>query len=108
MLHIVLKNPNLRYLEARGCKNVCSNQMEHEEDSSFHPCDNFFLGQECKLEKLSLGWGISFLSLYNLVPTLRSLKSINVGLGGSLGPEGLTLLCTSCPLLESVTILFQV
>ncbi|XP_057549552.1 BTB/POZ domain-containing protein FBL11 [Amaranthus tricolor] len=108
LLHIVLKNPNLRYLEARGCKNVCSNQMEHEEDSSFHPCDNFFLGQECKLEKLSLGWGISFLSLYNLVPTLRSLKSINVGLGGSLGPEGLTLLCTSCPLLESVTILFQV
>lgn len=110
LLHMLINNPGLKYLEAKGCKKLCPNQFKHEENSlSFSPCDKLFsvLGQECKLEELAIGWGFSVLSLNSIGAALRSLKAINVGLGGSLGPEGLTLLSTLCPLLESVTIVFQ-
>ncbi|KAL2933654.1 BTB/POZ domain-containing protein FBL11 [Bienertia sinuspersici] len=109
--YLLTKNLGLRYLEARGCKELCTDQIEQETDLlSSDPCDKLFslLGQECKLEELIIGWGFSYFSLYSMGSALRSLRAINVGLGGSLGPEGLTLLCTLSPLLESVTILFQV
>ncbi|KMT06840.1 hypothetical protein BVRB_7g159950 isoform A [Beta vulgaris subsp. vulgaris] len=109
--HMLIKNPDLRYLEAKGCKQLCTNNIKHEEDSLYmNPCDKLFhvSGLECKLEELAIGWGFSFFSLHSIGPVMTSLKTINVGLGGSLGPEGLTLLCTLCPLLESITILFQV
>lgn len=108
---MVINNPGLRCLDARGCKKLCADQIKHHDDSlCSNPCDNLFslLGQNCKLEELAIGWGFSFFSLHSMGPALRSLKAINVGLGGSLGPEGLTLLCSLSPLLESIIILFQV
>ncbi|XP_021728708.1 BTB/POZ domain-containing protein FBL11 isoform X2 [Chenopodium quinoa] len=109
--HMLNKNPGLRCLEAKGCNNLCPNQMKEVESSlPFSPHGKLFrvLGQDCKLEELSVGWGFSFFSLNSTGSGLRFLKAVNLGLGGSLGPEGLTLLCALCPLLESVTILFQV
>lgn len=107
---LVINNPGLRCLDARGCKKLRADQIKHNDDSlCSDPCNNLFslLGLECKLEELAVGWGVSFFSLNAMGPALRFLKAVNVGLGGSLGPEGLTLLCTLSPLLESIIILFQ-
>ncbi|KAH9602707.1 hypothetical protein KSS87_015398 [Heliosperma pusillum] len=112
LLYIVLKNPGLKHLEASGCKNLCLyGKMNSEHNlASGYPCEKIFsmIGKECRLEKLAVGWGFSDSSVHVIGPALKSLKDLKVGLGGSLGPEGMILLCTLCPLLESVSITFQV
>ncbi|XP_074269047.1 BTB/POZ domain-containing protein FBL11-like isoform X2 [Silene latifolia] len=112
LLYMVMKNPGLEYLETSGCRNLCLHGKKNSEDNlaSWYPCEKIFsmLGKECRLEKLAIGWGFSDSSVHAIGPGLKSLKNLKVGLGGSLGPEGMNLLCTLCPLLESVSITFQV
>lgn len=55
-----------------------------------------------------VGWGFSFLSLESLKPAISLLKTLVVGLGGSLGEKGLQLLPAFCPFLEKLVIYFQV
>ncbi|KAF3950835.1 hypothetical protein CMV_023460 [Castanea mollissima] len=63
----------------------------------------------CKLEEITLGWGFSsYLSLEALQPAIMSLRSITVGLGGSLGEDALKRLPAACPMLETVILHFQV
>ncbi|KAL9238856.1 hypothetical protein vseg_013228 [Gypsophila vaccaria] len=112
LAHVVMKNPGLKNLVASGCKSLCLQWSKNSKDSlSPHDLsEKFFLalGKECRLEKLTIGWGFSDLSVNDMAPALTSLKALTVGLGGSLGSEGLNQLCILCPLLESVSITFQV
>ncbi|GMH26341.1 hypothetical protein Nepgr_028184 [Nepenthes gracilis] len=112
LCHIVHKNPGLRCLRARGCKNLHQNKNTNNDigSHSSYPCQELFieLRKTFKLEELTVGWGFSFFSLDALGPAIISLKSLTVGLGGTLGPEGLMLLPSLCPLLESVTLFFQI
>ena len=66
------------------------------------------LGKSCQLEEIAGGWGFSFFSLESLKPAIRSLRTLVVGLGVSLGHDGLRLLPAFSPLLETLMIYFQV
>ncbi|GAB2264163.1 hypothetical protein Droror1_Dr00026297 [Drosera rotundifolia] len=109
--HIVNKNSGLKCLKARGCKNLCGkgNTTDYIISCSSYPCEELYvvLGQSCKLEELTVGWGFSYFTLDALRPALMSLRSIAIGLGGSLGLDGLVLMASLCPGLESITLIFQ-
>ncbi|KAL8152916.1 hypothetical protein V2J09_010676 [Rumex salicifolius] len=108
VLHIIKRNPHLTCLKARGCKSF-SQQNKADDFLSLQWSKELSikLGKTCNLEKFATGWGFSLFSLDSLAPAIRSLKSITVGLGGSLGEEGLVQLTKFCPKLESVSLLFQ-
>ncbi|KAJ4705164.1 BTB/POZ domain-containing protein FBL11 [Melia azedarach] len=112
LAHIVRGNTGLKYLNARGCKNLFQQQSNTSgiDFSSSFPCEEIFveLGRTCKLEEIALGWGFSHLSLETLKPAITSLRTITVGLGGSLSEDSLRLLPTTCPMLESIVLHFQV
>ncbi|XP_050243495.1 BTB/POZ domain-containing protein FBL11 isoform X34 [Quercus robur] len=109
LAHLVHGNPGLKCLNARGCSNI----FQHESNTSGG--ENYYLYKDlylelgnCKLEEISLGWGFSYLSLEALQPAIMSLRSITVGLGGSLSEDALKRLPAACPMLESVILHFQV
>lgn len=70
--------------------------------------ETFGSSNSCKLEEISLGWGFSSLAVEALRPAVAALRALTVGLGGSLGEDALRLLPTICPLLERLTLYFQV
>ncbi|KAK3226776.1 hypothetical protein Dsin_006638 [Dipteronia sinensis] len=112
LAHIVRGNSGLKFLNARGCKKLFQQERDTRgvEFSFPYSCEELFtdLGRTCKLEEIALGWGFSYFALEALKPAFMSLKSITVGLGGSLGENALRLLPTTCPMLESVNLHFQV
>ncbi|KAI3947488.1 hypothetical protein MKX01_028393 [Papaver californicum] len=97
---IVQRNPDLKVLKARGCRNLC-----HQEGGDQLHIE---LKRNCLLEEVAFGWGFSFDSMETLGDAIKSLKAIAVGLGASLGEYGLLLLPKLCPLLESIILNFQV
>ncbi|KAI7748943.1 hypothetical protein M8C21_011096 [Ambrosia artemisiifolia] len=101
--HVIGQNPGLKCLKARGCKNLLHQGSKTENKNLY-----FELGKLCKLDEISVGWGFSYFSLEDLKPAIAFLKAIEVGLGGSLGHNGLMWLPVTCPLLESVVLYFQV
>lgn len=110
--HVVCTNPGLKCLNARGCKNLFqpeNTKMEAKMPSSYS-CEELFieLGKTCRLEEIALGWGLSYFSLQALKPAILSLRAMTVGLGGTLPEDSLRLLPTTCPLLESLVLYFQV
>lgn len=110
--HIISGNPGLKVLKARDCKNLYQTEINTEGgDCPLNKsCNELFaeLGKTCKLEEIALGWGLTSFSLEALKPAMAMLKAITVGLGGSLGQDSLTALPTTCPLLETVVLYFQV
>ncbi|XP_037491020.1 BTB/POZ domain-containing protein FBL11 isoform X2 [Jatropha curcas] len=112
LAHIVHRNPTLKCLNARGCKNLIQQESNTHgvELSSSHLCAELYteLGKKCILEEIALAWGFSWLSLEAMRPAIMSLKAISVGLGGSLDEGAVRLLPTTCPLLESIIFYFQV
>ncbi|KAJ9181420.1 hypothetical protein P3X46_009553 [Hevea brasiliensis] len=110
--HVVNGNPALKCLNARGCKNLIhqGSNASGVELSSSYSCRDLYavLGKKCKLEEIALGWGFDWFSLVALRPAIMSLRAISVGLGGSLGEDALRLLPTTCPMLESIVLCFQV
>ncbi|GFP88113.1 BTB/POZ domain-containing protein fbl11 [Phtheirospermum japonicum] len=109
LCHVIYRNPGLKILKMRGCRNLLQQESELCNPSSHNP-EEFYsvLGNLCKLEEIEVGWGFSFFSLGALKPALRTLRTFVVGLGGSLGPDGLNLLPTICPMLETLILYFQV
>ena len=109
---VVRANPGLKCLKARGCKNLFrpENMEKESKLSSSYSCEELFieLGKTCRLEEIALGWGFSYFSLQDLKPAILSLRAMTVGLGGSLPEDSLRLLPTTCPLLESLVLYFQV
>ncbi|KAK4834351.1 hypothetical protein QYF36_021203 [Acer negundo] len=97
-------------LEMLDVSNTMERDTREVEFSFPYSCEELFtdLGKTCKLEEIALGWGFSYFALEALKPAFMSLKSITVGLGGSLGENALRLLPTTCPMLESVNLHFQV
>ncbi|OVA03610.1 Leucine-rich repeat [Macleaya cordata] len=118
LAHIIRRNPGLKLLKARGCRNFCYQESNLEASAlpykvlSYSGCPegdelHVELGSNCILEEVAFGWGFSCFSLENLGAAIRSLKAITVGLGASFGEYGLKLLPNFCPLLESVVLNFQ-
>ncbi|KAK6244558.1 hypothetical protein QUC31_010967 [Theobroma cacao] len=109
---VVRTNPGLKCLNARGCKNLFQpeNTTKVAKFSSPYTCEELFieLGKTCRLEEIVLGWGFSYFSLQGLKPAILSLRAMTVGLGGSLPEDALRLLPTTCPMLESLVLYFQV
>ncbi|KAL9150131.1 hypothetical protein ABFS82_12G149400 [Erythranthe guttata] len=110
---IIRRNPDLKSLKTRGCIHLLRQESETKERKLFNPLytpEEIYseLGKSCKLEEIELGWGFSFFSLEALKPAMRTLRTLLVGLGGSLGPDGLKLLPAICPLLETLILFFQV
>ncbi|XP_044465287.1 BTB/POZ domain-containing protein FBL11 isoform X2 [Mangifera indica] len=97
-------------LEMLDVSNTMGSYIGGTEFSFSHPCKELFieLGRTCKLEGVALGWGFSNISLEVLKPAITLLKSMTVGLGGTLGEDALRVLPTTCPMLESVILHFQV
>lgn len=110
LAHIIRGNFGLKSLNARGCKNLFQEGTGVGGVESSFSCQELFsdLGRTCKLEQIALGWGLSCFAVEALKTAFFPLKSITVGLGGSLGEYGLRLISTFCPLLESVYLHFQV
>ncbi|KAL3825794.1 hypothetical protein ACJIZ3_021823 [Penstemon smallii] len=113
LYHVICRNPDLKCLKTRGCTNLSQLEMESEErklcNASFTMEELYSqLGKSCKLEEIEFGWGFSFLSLEALKPAIRTLRTIHIGVGGSLGHNGLKLLPVLCPLLETLILYFQV
>ncbi|XP_048225794.1 BTB/POZ domain-containing protein FBL11 isoform X5 [Ricinus communis] len=112
LAHIIKGNPFLKCLNTRGCKNLIQqgSNASRAELSSSNPCRELYaeLGEKCILEEISLGWGFCSLSVEALRPAITTLRAISVGLGGSLGEDACSLLPTKCPMLESITLYFQV
>lgn len=111
--HIIRRNPDIKSLKTRGCRHLLRQGTETKEgklcNPSYMPEELYYeLGRSCKLEEIELGWGFSFFSLGALKPAARTLRTLLVGLGGSLGPDGLKLLPTICPMLERLILYFQV
>lgn len=106
--HVISRNSGLKCLKARGCHNLL--QQESKSGGGDFPSKNLYseLGKCCRLGEVSVGWGFSYLNLEALKASVSLLKTIEVGLGGSLGQDGLKLLPVVCPLLESVALYFQV
>lgn len=112
LARVISRNPNLKSLKARGCKNLLQLQVDRRTDNS----SLLFSGQEVfkclsngsGLEELEIGWGFSYFSLESLRPAASFLRAISVGLGASLGEDALKLLASACPLLESIVLCFQV
>ncbi|KAK9075026.1 hypothetical protein SSX86_003345 [Deinandra increscens subsp. villosa] len=100
--HVIGRNPRLKCVKARGCKNLLQQGSRTESKNLY-----FELGKLCKFDEISVGWGFSYLSLEDLKPAISLLKAIEVGLGGSLGHDGLKWLTVTCPLLESIVLYFQ-
>lgn len=98
LLHVISRNPGLKSLRTRGCSAILQQEIELYAE----------LGKSCKLEELELGWGFSYFSLGALKPAIKTLRTLVVGLGGSLGPDGLELLPPYCPMLETLVLYFQV
>lgn len=94
---VISKNHNLKSLKARGCKNLVQSETLFNCLSKGHG-----------LKELEIGWGFTYFSLVSLRPSVSSLRAISVGLGASLGEDGLKLLPSACPLLESIVLYFQV
>lgn len=109
LAYLFLKNPGLKILKARGCVNLIPRGTSEEAIQSYF-CKELYrcLGNSCKLEKISLGWGFCSLALEPLRPAIFSLRALTIGVGGSLGEDALRLLPTTCPLLESLALYFQV
>ncbi|KAH6837789.1 hypothetical protein C2S53_007609 [Perilla frutescens var. hirtella] len=113
LFHVISRNPELKSLRTRGCRHILQQESEPKEGKLCTPSHNpeeFYveLGKSCKLEELELGWGFSYFSLRALKPSICTLRTLVVGLGGSLGPDGLELLPPFCPLLETLILYFQV
>ncbi|CAL5419740.1 unnamed protein product [Camellia sinensis] len=113
LAHIISRNPGLKCLKAKGCRNLFHQKSKTEGGvfSSFkYSCREWYieLGETCKLEEIALGWGFSCFSLEALKPAITTLRAITVGLGASLGQDSIELLPTTCPLLETVILYFQV
>ncbi|KAL0426519.1 UNVERIFIED_CONTAM: BTB/POZ domain-containing protein FBL11 [Sesamum latifolium] len=113
LAHVIRRNPDLKSLKIRGCRHLLQQESETKERKlcipSFTPQDLYSeLGKSCKLEEFLVGWGFSFFSLAALKPAITTLRSLVVGLGGSLGHDGLKLLPTMCPMLETLILYFQV
>ncbi|XP_075103269.1 BTB/POZ domain-containing protein FBL11-like isoform X1 [Nicotiana tabacum] len=110
--HVVRRSPHLKCLIARGCRHLLqeeNNILENFPTLSYNcPVLYYELGKSCNLEEISLGWGFSFFSLETLRPAIKMLKTFIVGLGGSLGEDGLKLVPTFCPWLETLILYFQV
>ncbi|KAL3326679.1 hypothetical protein AABB24_037394 [Solanum stoloniferum] len=102
---VVRGNPLLKCLIARGCRHLL---LEENDILGNSPVLYYELGKSCNLEEISLGWGFSFFSLEALRPAIRMLRTFIVGLGGSLGEDGLKLVPTFCPWLETLILYFQV
>ncbi|XP_065857051.1 BTB/POZ domain-containing protein FBL11-like isoform X2 [Euphorbia lathyris] len=107
LAHIVNLNPALKCLNTKDCKNLSQHGSNNSGLADSHRELFSELGKKCKLEKIVLGWGISWLSLEALKPAITSLREIQIGLGGSLNEDALRLLPTTCPMLESVVLYFQ-
>lgn len=112
MGHVVRRSPHLKCLIARGCRHLLqeeNNILENFPTLSYNcPVLYYELGKSCNLEEISLGWGFSFFSLEALRPAIKMLRTFIVGLGGSLGEDGLKLVPTFCPWLETLILYFQV
>ncbi|KAL0333453.1 UNVERIFIED_CONTAM: BTB/POZ domain-containing protein FBL11 [Sesamum angustifolium] len=112
LVHVICRNPDLKSLKIRGCRHLLRQESETKERKlcipSFTPQDLYSeLGKSCKLEEFEVGWGFSFFSLATLKPAITTLRSLVVGLGGSLGHDGLKLLPTICPMLDTLILYFQ-
>ncbi|KAL5570633.1 hypothetical protein UlMin_027208 [Ulmus minor] len=112
LAHIVYGNPSIKCLRMRDCRNLCllESNAARGELSSLRSCTelDIGLGKICSLEEISLGWGFSHFSMEVLTPAITSLREITVGLGASVGEGVLIQLPCTCPVLESITLLFQV
>ncbi|KAG5582722.1 hypothetical protein H5410_053349 [Solanum commersonii] len=86
--HVVRGNPLLKCLIARGLRHLLQEENDILGNS---PVLYYDLGKSCNLEEISLGWGFSFFSLESLRPAIKMLRTFIVGLGGSLGEDGLKL-----------------
>ncbi|XP_055807425.1 BTB/POZ domain-containing protein FBL11 isoform X2 [Solanum dulcamara] len=110
--HVVRRNPLLKGLIARGCRHLLQEENDILENSPvlsyICPVLYYELGKSCNLEEISLGWGFSFFSMEALRPAIKMLRTFTVGLGGSLGEDGLKLVPAFCPLLETLILYFQV
>ncbi|VFQ79768.1 unnamed protein product [Cuscuta campestris] len=111
--HVVQRNHDLKFLVARDCRHFVQEESksEAEKPNAFSFCCSELygeLGKSCQLEEIAVGWGFSYLSFEALRPAIRMLRAINVGLGGSMGEDGLKMLPTLCPQLEIVILHFQV
>ncbi|XP_010505180.1 PREDICTED: BTB/POZ domain-containing protein FBL11-like isoform X7 [Camelina sativa] len=111
LVRVISRNPNLKSLKARGCKNLLQLQGDGRADYSFplFSAHEVFksLSKGSGLEELEIGWGFSYFSLESLRPAVSFLRAISVGLGASLGEDALKLLSSACPLLESIVLYFQ-
>ncbi|XP_004305356.1 PREDICTED: BTB/POZ domain-containing protein FBL11-like [Fragaria vesca subsp. vesca] len=112
LAHLVGRNPGLKCLKLRGCRNLSQQERDTQkgEFSSVYSCRELLntIGKTLMLEEIALGWGFSYSSLEALKPAISSLRKITVGLGGSLGEDSLGRLPNICPMLESIAIYFQV
>ncbi|KAI3924896.1 hypothetical protein MKW98_031147 [Papaver atlanticum] len=100
LAQIVRRNPDLKVLKARGCRNLCNQEGGDQLHTE--------LKRNCSFEEVVFGWGFPFNSMETLGAAIKPLKAITVGLGASLGEYGLKLLPKLCPLLESIVLNFQV
>lgn len=110
---VIRRNLGLKCFIARDCRNFLQEESksvtEKSNAFSYHYSELYYeLGKSCQLEEIAVGWGFSFFSLEVLRPAIRMLKTIIIGLGGSFGEDGLKMLPTLCPWLETLILYFQV
>ncbi|XP_031129352.1 BTB/POZ domain-containing protein FBL11 isoform X1 [Ipomoea triloba] len=109
---VIRRNLGLKCFIARDCRNFLQEESksvtEKSNAFSYHYSELYYeLGKSCQLEEIAVGWGFSFFSLEVLRPAIRMLRTIIIGLGGSFGEDGLKMLPTLCPWLETLILYFQ-
>lgn len=106
---VIRRNPDIRCLKATGCTNLNQCVGENLVLTSYRDIrDHFFeVIRPCVLEEMAFGWGFSSLSVEELLH-LNCLRGITIGLGASPGQHMLNALPKICPMLQSVTLIFQV
>ncbi|XP_031497191.1 BTB/POZ domain-containing protein FBL11 isoform X2 [Nymphaea colorata] len=119
LAYIIRRNPKLIVLKAKGCRQLSSSDgrlhsvgcmSKYDFVGSATDGDNLdhALSRVFTWEELRLGWGFYPSSLKILEPSIQMLKAINVGVGAQLGELAVASLPKHCPLLESVSLCFQV
>ncbi|CAN6438740.1 unnamed protein product [Victoria cruziana] len=119
LAYIIRRNPKMVVLKAKGCTQLSSSECRlhgvgyppkddfistaNDEDNLDHALSRIFTWEE-----LRLGWGFYPSSLKILEASIQTLRAIEVGVGAQLGELAVASLPKLCPLLESVSLCFQV
>lgn len=108
--YLISRNSCLKVLNIRGCKEVkCSFSSSDERTKLLKvTLQNAIKSTGLDFEELAVGWSFCDFTWNAWKPVLHNLRSLSVGLGGSMSEITFCSLSEICPCLEHLALSFQI